>query len=94
MPDYNSNEIVDKLLVLGECRGNYRRAAALYYQRFPRWRHSNDSMIRIIERRERRRIRKRYRQRRDRNNIEDVKFRVPVLMLKTVTFESDNSENT
>jgi len=31
MPDYNSNEIVDILLVLGECRDNYRRAAALYH---------------------------------------------------------------
>jgi len=51
-------------------------------------------MIRIIERRERRRIRRRNRQCRNRNNIEDVKFRVPVLMLKTVTFESDNSEST
>jgi len=38
MPDYNSNEIVDILLVLGERRDNYRRAAALY-QRFPRRRH-------------------------------------------------------
>jgi len=33
MPDYNSNEIVDILLVLGQC-SNYRRAAALYHQRF------------------------------------------------------------
>jgi len=48
--------------MLGKCRGNYRRAAALYHQRFPRKRHHrNDSMIRIIERRERRRIRRRNR---------------------------------
>jgi len=39
MPDYNSNEIVDILLVLGECRGNYRRTAALYHQRFSRRKH-------------------------------------------------------
>jgi len=52
MPDYNSNEIVDILLMLGECKGNYRRAAALYHQKFPRRKHHpNDSMIRIIERR-------------------------------------------
>jgi len=57
MPDYNSNEIVDIYLMFGECRDNYRRAAALYHQRFPRRRHHpNDSMIRIIEH-ERRRIR-------------------------------------
>ncbi|EZA55735.1 hypothetical protein X777_04154 [Ooceraea biroi] len=66
IPDYNFNEIVDILLVLGECRGNYRRAAALYHQRFPRRRHHpHDSTMRIIERRERRRIRRRNRQRRD-----------------------------
>lgn len=83
MPDYNS-EIVDILLVLGECRGNYRRAAALYYQRFPRRRHHpNDSMIGIIERRERRRIRRRNRQRRDLNNIKDVRF-IAVLVMVAV----------
>jgi len=50
VPDYNSNEIVDRLLVLGECRGNYRRAAT-YHQRFPRKRHHpNESIIRIINR--------------------------------------------
>ncbi|KYQ53990.1 hypothetical protein ALC60_07098 [Trachymyrmex zeteki] len=38
MPDYNSNKIVDILLVLGDCRGNYHRTAALY-QRFPRRRY-------------------------------------------------------
>jgi len=59
MSDYNSNEIVDRFLVLGECRGNYRRAAAIIRE-FPRRRHHpNDNMIRIIARCERRRIRKR-----------------------------------
>ncbi|EZA50912.1 hypothetical protein X777_09855 [Ooceraea biroi] len=32
MPDYTRNEIVDILLVLGECRDNYRAAAQLYRQ--------------------------------------------------------------
>ncbi|KYQ47066.1 hypothetical protein ALC60_13923, partial [Trachymyrmex zeteki] len=69
-------EIVNIFLVLGECRGNYHRSAALYHQRFPRRRHHpNDSTIRITERREeRRRIRKRNRQLRNRNNIEDVRI--------------------
>jgi len=39
MTDYNSYEIVDILLVLDDCRSNFRRAAALYHQRFPRRKH-------------------------------------------------------
>ncbi|XP_018307959.1 facilitated trehalose transporter Tret1 [Mycetomoellerius zeteki] len=46
MPDYNFNEIVDTFLVLGECKGNYHRAAALYHQRFPRRKHHpNNRMV-------------------------------------------------
>jgi len=30
MPDYTSNEIVDIILVLGECHNNYRQAAVLH----------------------------------------------------------------
>jgi len=41
MPDYTSNEIVDIILVFEECHNNYRQAAVLYRNRFPRRRHSN-----------------------------------------------------
>jgi len=42
------NEFIDILLVLAsKCRGNYRRIAALYRQRFSKRNHSNDSMIRV-----------------------------------------------
>jgi len=58
MLDYNSNDIVDIYPMLGECRDNYRRTAALYHQKFLRRKHyPNDSMIRIIEHHEQRRNR-------------------------------------
>lgn len=64
MPDYSPNEIVDILLILGECRHNYRRAAVLYRRRFPRRQHPNHARIRTIEIRVRtgnfRRQRRRY----------------------------------
>ncbi|KYN29105.1 hypothetical protein ALC57_01468 [Trachymyrmex cornetzi] len=51
MPDYTPNEIVDIILVLGECRGNYVQAAELYRNRFPNVRHPNDRTIaRLVER--------------------------------------------
>lgn len=54
MPVYTRNEIVDILMILGECRGNYRAAARLYRERFPgRDHHPNDRAIAFIERRER-----------------------------------------
>jgi len=34
IPNYNSNEIVDILLVLGECRNNYRRAVVFIIKGF------------------------------------------------------------
>ena len=50
MPDYTRSEIVDILLVLGECRCNYRRAALLYQQRYPHRRHPADRVIaRIVQ---------------------------------------------
>jgi len=30
MPDYAPHEIIDMILILGECRGNYRAAARLW----------------------------------------------------------------
>ncbi|KYQ52277.1 Facilitated trehalose transporter Tret1 [Trachymyrmex zeteki] len=81
MPDYNFNEIVDTFLVLGECKGNYHRAAALYHQRFPRRKHHpNNSMIRIIEREPRK-----IRHRKDRNNIEDLHIIVVLGMVAEPT---------
>lgn len=54
MVDYTRNEIVDILLILGECRRNYRAAARVYRARFPnRIHHPNDVEIARIEHRER-----------------------------------------
>lgn len=64
MPIYTRNEIVDILMILGECRGNYRAAARLYRERFPgRDHHPNDRAIAFIERRERQQpvVRRRHR---------------------------------
>jgi len=40
MPDYTPYDIVDIILMLGECRCNYQQAAELYY--FPDRQHPND----------------------------------------------------
>jgi len=53
MPDYTRNKVVD-IIILGECRDNYRAAARLYCVHFPdRRQHSADIVITRIERRER-----------------------------------------
>jgi len=58
MPDYTRNDVVDIIMMLEECRGNYRAAARLYCVRFPDTRqHLADIVIAKIERRERRRPR-------------------------------------
>lgn len=49
MPDYTPNEIVDILLVLGECQKNYRQASILYANRFPERQHPNHTVIRKVE---------------------------------------------
>lgn len=67
MPDCTPNEIVDIILVLGECRGNYVQAAELYRNRFPNVRHPNDRTIaRLVERQRQRPVCPRQRRR---NNI-------------------------
>jgi len=53
MPDYIRNEVVDIIMILRECRGNYRAAARLYCVRFFD-RRPADIVIARIERRERR----------------------------------------
>lgn len=64
MVDYTQTEIVDILLVLGECRRSYRRAASLYRARYPRrLHHPNHTGIRNIELRLRRQVVKRKRRR-------------------------------
>jgi len=45
IPDYTSNEIVDIILVLGECHNNYQQPTVLYRNRSPHRRHSNHCMI-------------------------------------------------
>lgn len=48
---YSASEIVDILLVLGECRGVYREAARTYRERYhDRLRHPTDVVIRNLER--------------------------------------------
>ncbi|XP_011883581.1 PREDICTED: uncharacterized protein LOC105570750 [Vollenhovia emeryi] len=49
MADYTPTEIVDILLILGECLRNYRAAALLYAVRYPNRRHPNDTVIRNLE---------------------------------------------
>lgn len=45
MADYQPNEIVDMIMVLGECNNNYRAAARLYAARFPDRRHPRHTAI-------------------------------------------------
>jgi len=45
MADYQPNEIVDMIMVLGECQNNYRAAARLYAERFPDRRHPDHRTI-------------------------------------------------
>jgi len=57
MPDYTRNEIVDIIMILEECRGNYHAVAQLYYVRFPDRRpteHPADIVIARIEKHEKR----------------------------------------
>lgn len=53
MADYSPNEIVDIILVLGECHSNYNAASRLYAQRFPERRHPTDMTIRSLVQRAR-----------------------------------------
>jgi len=53
MADYPPNEIVDMILILGECRGVYVDAAALYAERYPNRRHPSNVTIRDLTRRAR-----------------------------------------
>ncbi|KMQ87154.1 transposable element tc3 transposase [Lasius niger] len=48
MSDYPPQERIDMLLILGDCRINYRQAAALYQVRYPNRRHPNAAVIRDI----------------------------------------------
>lgn len=53
MANYLANDVVDILLVLGECHRNYRNASQLYRQRYPDRRHPGPQQIINIERRSR-----------------------------------------
>jgi len=49
MSNFPQNEVVDILLILGECHRTYRSAARVYARRYPdRW-HPTDRQIRNIE---------------------------------------------
>lgn len=45
MADYPPNEIVDMILILGECHNKYLAASRLYAERFPDRRHPNNTTI-------------------------------------------------
>jgi len=45
MPDYTLHEIIDTILILGECRGNCR-AAAKYHERYPDRQHPTYTVLR------------------------------------------------
>ncbi|EFN70922.1 hypothetical protein EAG_00265, partial [Camponotus floridanus] len=49
MADYPPAEIIDILLVLGECRENYRAAERLYRERYPDRRHPYAGTIRDLK---------------------------------------------
>lgn len=53
MADFSPNEIVDMLLILGRCRGNYLRAENLYRREYPHRRHPSRRTIRTLEQRAR-----------------------------------------
>ncbi|EZA50195.1 hypothetical protein X777_11334 [Ooceraea biroi] len=63
MSNYLPNEVVDILLILGECHRNDRRAARVYAQQYPNRRHPADHQIRNIEIRSRTNLFHRQRQR-------------------------------
>jgi len=50
MADY-PNEIVDMILVLGECHNNYDAASRLYAERLPDSKHPNNTTIRRLTQR-------------------------------------------
>ena len=45
MADYTPNEIVDMILILGECHNNYDMASRLYPEHFRDRRHPTNSRI-------------------------------------------------
>ncbi|KYN15663.1 hypothetical protein ALC57_12166 [Trachymyrmex cornetzi] len=53
MADYPPNEIIDMVMVLGECHNNYRAAARLYVERFPLRRRPNHMTTRRLTERAR-----------------------------------------
>ncbi|XP_036145999.1 uncharacterized protein LOC118646659 [Monomorium pharaonis] len=54
IPDYSPSEIIDIILILGECHLNYHEASRVYRDRYPeRERHPNPALIRNLERRAR-----------------------------------------
>lgn len=67
MPDYTPNEIVDMLLMLGRCGGNYLRAARDYQRQYPGRRHPSYRSIQNLEHRARRGRLVRQRRRQDIN---------------------------
>jgi len=53
MADYPPNEIIDIIMVLGQCNNNYRLAARQYAEQFPNRRYPNDRTIQRLTQRAR-----------------------------------------
>lgn len=81
MPDYTPNQIVDILLILGECQKNYRAAARLYAERFPQGQHPDNTVIRAIERRCRQGKFKRTRRSRNQQDLENNPRQIAVVAM-------------
>ena len=56
MADYLPSEIVDMILILGECHINYATASRLYAERFPGRRHPTNLTINTLTERARKGI--------------------------------------
>ncbi|CAL1678200.1 unnamed protein product [Lasius platythorax] len=76
MANYIPSEVVDVLLVLGECLQNYREASRVYRNRYPERKHPNHSEIRYLEQRARQGHLRRYQEHRVYNNEDDVRVLV------------------
>jgi len=49
MLDYTPHEIIDMILILRECRGNYRTAARLYRERYLNWRYASIQVMTLMQ---------------------------------------------
>lgn len=77
MADFSPNEIVDMILILGECHINYLAASRLYAMRFPDRRHPSHVTIQTLTQRARRGHLVRHR---ERHNYDENDVRVLTIL--------------